>query len=512
MSEPEGHHDIPAGHAHPELVGDGAAIGKVENRGIDYIPESDRHSKPSNLFWVWVGTQMCFGIIVTGWLPIAFGLGWWSSVSALTVGIAVGSLLYAPFSLLGPRTGTNSAVSSGAHFGLVGRLIGSLQALFIALGFAALTIWTGGEAVVFGMERLFGTPADDAMKIVVYGALGAVVIGIAIYGHATVLAAQKFLVPTIGAVLLIGVIAKLGDLDAGYSGGEYLLGTFWPTWLLGATVGFALPISYSPFANDFARYVSRERFSNTAVMVGAGLGMFVGCWLALVFAAFMATMFSEPGVPFVEGLVAISSDWYVVLILAVGIFGSSGQGALALYGTGLDTSSLIPGLKRVPATLLTAAVALVLVYLGGLVLNAEETVSAFILLLTVLCAPWMLITLMGLAYCRGRYRPYDLQLFNLGKTGGAYWYWNGLNLRAVAAFVPAVIVGLLFSNTSLFIGPWAEAFSGVDMSVISAAVISVVIYGLALMFSPEKNHPSAAEVGIEDDDDAHLRESVEQTV
>jgi len=45
---------------------------------------------------VWIGAQMCFGIIVLGWLPVAFGLGWWSSVTAITLGLLVGSLLTGP--------------------------------------------------------------------------------------------------------------------------------------------------------------------------------------------------------------------------------------------------------------------------------------------------------------------------------------------------------------------------------------------------------------------------------
>ena len=487
------HTDEPVGHAHPDAASDGAAIGRVETRGIDYIPEEQRHSNPLNLLWVWIGTQMCFGILVVGWLPVAFGLGWWSALSAITVGLGIGCLLFAPFSLLGPRTGTNSAVSSGAHFGLVGRLVGSLQALFIAIGFAALTIWNGGDAIVAGLARLIGTPDNDAMRIVVYAVLSGVVVTIAIYGHAMVLAMQKFLVPTIGLVLVVGFFAKAGDFDAGYGGGDYLLGSFWPTWLLSVTVALALPISYTPFANDYARYVSRTRFSNRAVMVCSGVGMFVGCWLALVFAAYMATMFAPGTATFAGGLVGVSSNWYVVLVLLIGLFGGFAQGALALYGTGLDTSSLLPRLPRVPATLFVSAIAIVIVYVGGLVLDAVDTVSAFLLVLNVVCTPWMIITLMGLAYCRGRYRPYDLQLFNMGQTGGAYWYWHGLNLRAFAAFLPAVIVGLLFCNTTLFVGPWADSFGGIDMSFISSAVIATAIYGLLLLVSPERNHPSRDE-------------------
>ncbi len=93
-----------------------AGVGEIETHGIDYIPDDDRHSTPNNLFYVWIGAQLCFGIIVLGWLPIVFGLGWWSAVSAITVGLIVGCIPFGLFLLLGPRSGTNSAVTSGAGF------------------------------------------------------------------------------------------------------------------------------------------------------------------------------------------------------------------------------------------------------------------------------------------------------------------------------------------------------------------------------------------------------------
>jgi purine-cytosine permease-like protein len=93
---------------------------------------------------------MTFGTILIGWLPVVFGLGWWASISSITVGVAFGSVFFAWFSLIGPRTGTNSAVSSGAHFGVVGRLVGSIQALFIAIGYAALTVWVSGDMLAHG--------------------------------------------------------------------------------------------------------------------------------------------------------------------------------------------------------------------------------------------------------------------------------------------------------------------------------------------------------------------------
>ncbi|MEA2247489.1 MAG: hypothetical protein QOH46_2018, partial [Solirubrobacteraceae bacterium] len=200
------------------------ALGRVESYGINYIPEEHRHSRPANISWILFGGSITYSIIVIGWLPIAFGLGWWSSVSAIIVGSAVGSLLLAPMSLLGPRTGTNNPVSSGAHFGVVGRIVGSLLGLTGALAFAALSVWTGGDAIVAGSAKLFGTADSEVIRAIGYAVISIVVTAIAVLGHANMLAVQKLMVPTVGVLMLIGLIAYGGKFDAGYKGGEYLLG------------------------------------------------------------------------------------------------------------------------------------------------------------------------------------------------------------------------------------------------------------------------------------------------
>src|SRR5262249_477853 len=120
------------------------SFGKIESHGIDFIPEADRHSRPLNIFWILIRANLTFGLIVLGALPVAFGLSWWSSFSSIIIGDLLGALLFAPMALIGPRTGTNGPVSSGAFFGVVGRIIGSALALFIAIGFYALAVWTGG--------------------------------------------------------------------------------------------------------------------------------------------------------------------------------------------------------------------------------------------------------------------------------------------------------------------------------------------------------------------------------
>lgn len=462
----------------------GSKIGAIEERGIEYMPEEERDGRPSHLFWVFIGAQLSFTVIVFGWLPITFGLGWWSSVTSILVGLAVGTIIYAPFALFGPRTGTNSAVSSGGHFGVVGRVIGSLLAMVTAVGFFAISIWTGGDALISGMHSLLGTPNTDAMSALGYAVTALVTIGIAVYGFATVVAAQKFVIPLLGALMVVGFIALAPKFNAGYHGGEYLLGGFWATWLLAVATAASLPISYAPFANDYSRYVRRSSGGMRLVLAN-GFGMFIGCAFACLFGAYMASIFGAAETSFVGGLISISAKWYVVAAIAIGLLGSFGQGSICLYGTGLDFSSLIPRLRRVPATLLISALSFALVFLGRFVWNAVESVSAFVIILVVILTPWVIINLIGYRQRRGRYDVAALQVFNEGHRGGIYWFTGGWNLRAVLAFVPSVVVGMLFVNTTLYTGPLANIAGGVELSLITGAALATILYLLFTKLFPE---------------------------
>jgi len=147
-------------------------------------------------------------------------LGWWATVSSMVVGYAIGALLVTPMGLLGPRTGSNNSVASGAQFGVLGRLVGSVIGLLIALCYVALAIWAGGQAIVAPAARLLGTPDSALAYGLGYAAVAIIVAIIAIYGFQLLERAQKLLVPTVGALTLTGFIAFLAIGTARLPGGK----------------------------------------------------------------------------------------------------------------------------------------------------------------------------------------------------------------------------------------------------------------------------------------------------
>ncbi|HEX3984423.1 MAG TPA: cytosine permease, partial [Acidisoma sp.] len=131
-------------------------FGRVERQGIGFIPSGSRHSRPRAIGFVFFGTQMTYGSVAIGALPVAFGLGSLPAFSAILLGTLIGSLAVALMGLMGPKSGTNGTVTSSAFFGLRGRYIGSFITQVIDLGYFAMILWVSAPPLVAAGHRLFG--------------------------------------------------------------------------------------------------------------------------------------------------------------------------------------------------------------------------------------------------------------------------------------------------------------------------------------------------------------------
>ncbi len=459
----------------PEIALTDDRVGAVENAGVEYLPEDARDSGPRNLGAVFLGANLTWTNVVFGAFAILFGLSFWQTVTSMAVGTAVGTLAVLPTAIIGPRTGTNMTVSSGAFFGIRGRFIGSGIALLIALGFAAVTVWTSGDAIVAAGHRLLGTPENDVVHAIAYAAVAALMVTVALYGHATIVAMQKVVVPVVGALMILGVFAFAGGFDS-----ERVKRRVRAGWLLAdvGAVGRAVRGRADLLRADDRRLHPPNlvtAFSNRQICSALGIGMFIGVLLPSLFGAFTAMTFANPTDSYLDDLVAASPAWYVLPIVVISLLGGLSQGVLCVYASGLDLEGLAPRLKRTQTTIITAAVAIALLYLGVFVFDAVESVTAMTVALNAVITPWVAILAIG-ALRTKTYDPTDLQAFAQGRHGGRYWFTGGWNMPAVIAWTVGAVFGLLAVNTTLYVGPLADIAGGVDVSTIGSAALAGLIY------------------------------------
>lgn len=118
----------------------GAKVAAVEPGGAEAIPLAERHGRPVQLLWTWTSPNLEFATVFVGVICVLFfGLSFWQSVLAITLGTGLGALSHGVLSSWGPNTGQCQMVLSRRGFGFLGN--------FLPAGLNSLTAGIGWFAV-----------------------------------------------------------------------------------------------------------------------------------------------------------------------------------------------------------------------------------------------------------------------------------------------------------------------------------------------------------------------------
>ncbi|MFL6099333.1 MAG: purine-cytosine permease family protein [Actinomycetales bacterium] len=459
-----------------------------ESIGVQRIAEADQTSTPWTFFNILVGGNLALGVVVFGWISITLGLGTVDALTSIASGVVLGIPLVWVLVVIGSRTATNNSTASGAHFGVRGRLVGSIVGLAISLAYTAIAIWSGGDATVAVLHRIFGTPTGNAAHAVAYTALILAIGLVAIVGFHLLARVERWMV-ALGAVsLALMVVGFVTQVHWSYRGGDYLLGDRLSTWVLSTVVvGVSGPLSMVTILGDWSRYVSPVRYPARRMLPVASLGLLLSIAGPAAIGVLLSTAFADPFADFGTSLATQSPMWLAVALTPFVTVGTVGFGATSMYSCGLDLDAIVPSLSRAGATALVCGGTIALVFVGAFALDAKDSIAAMSLVLVVLATPWAAVTSVGFLRARGRYQLDDLQVFNQGGRGGAYWFTAGFNLRAVLAWLAGAGFGCLAIDSSLYTGPLAGLAGGIDVSFLGSAVLSVVVYAACLAIWPERS-------------------------
>src|SRR5262245_15646317 len=190
----------------------------IETFGVEPIPPEARTSTPWDFLRIATGSVLTTATVLLGTLPIALGLSFTAATTAIVVGVLIGALLLAPLASIGQRSHTNNAVSSGAHLGVTGRVVGSVLSLLVAITCFTLSVWVCGDAVVAAIGLVTPELANDVTAAIAYGLAALATFAICIVGYRWLLAANKFLAPAMLILMALGFVALGGRMDFSYPG------------------------------------------------------------------------------------------------------------------------------------------------------------------------------------------------------------------------------------------------------------------------------------------------------
>ncbi|MFG3026793.1 purine-cytosine permease family protein [Streptomyces sp. NPDC048254] len=441
-------------------------VGAIETRGIEPVPDSERHGHAGQMFWTWFAANISILGLPLGATLVAFrGLDIWQSVLVAVLGSFGSFALVGALSLAGKKGGAPALTLSRAVFGQRGNAGPTLITWLSRVGWETISTTTAAYALLALLDTAFGIRRNTVLTLVCLLVFIACTLLISGLGHATIMWINKWATVVFGVLNLV----VMGFLISTVDWSKVLDAPAGPASAVVAGVGFIASGTGIGWANagaDYARYLPRAipgRRLVVASAFGAGIPLVVLISLGSLLSAGDRTLAtaSDP----VAAINAMLPTWMAIPYLVAAFGGLLMSNHLSTYSAGLTMITL--GL-RVPRAY-AVAIDVVVMFAGGIyfMLIADDFYGPFSTFLTLLAVPisaW--IGVVAVDSLRGR--TYDEQALMDTSRSSAYWYTGGLRLPAVLGWALAIVAGLLFTKASTsaadvwFAGPLSDTWFGVN--------------------------------------------------
>jgi nucleobase:cation symporter-1, NCS1 family len=445
----------------------------IEIHGLDPIPTEDRHGSPVDLLWTWLGGNFNYVTLTTGALTIIFGLALWQALIAVVIGSILGAVVLGLAAVFGPRTATATIVNTRAAFGLNGNFPVALISWLSVSGWVAVNSVLAILALI-ELASVAGLGTGFAVKVAAIVIVLTGQVGIALFGHATVMASEKVFF-WVSAVLLLGLmIFAFPKLNWNQPQGQLAGSTVIGTWLLALSVIFAGPISWVNYASDYSRYLPRNT-SLKQIIFWTAAGMAISSAIGAAIGSVLATTvdMSNP----IANLPKILPGWYLVPFLIVVIWGATANNVLNLYTAGLGLLALRVAVPRWLAVCLVGIIATVLTAIAIFGYNFMNLYAEWLSLTLILLTPWAAILLTDYVLRRGDYDVNALHSWG----SGSYWYRGGISWAALGIYLVGVLAAFSVANSTLWTSPVStHLLGGADLSLFAGLIVTSILYYIVM--------------------------------
>jgi len=441
-----------------------AAIFRVEQRTIGFIPESDRKGKPSSLFAIWFSANMQVTTVVTGGLAVILGLNLFWAVVAIVIGNLVGGVFMAFHSAQGPKLGIPQMIQSRAQFGVIGAILPLILVILMYIGFFASSAVLGGMA----LASLLHLPFWAALFITNLGTFVLVV-----YGYDMIHRYERYVSYLFAVVFLFltGKLLALPAVGAAFSQHAFAFGPFFLVLSIVAT----WQITYAPYVADYSRYLKSDtRMAATFwyTYLGSVIGTVWMMTVGAIGAQVAASAFNASATDYIAGLAGSSLTWLIYIVVLLGIVAAN---VLNLYGGFMSITTTVSAFSKIGFTSNARTVIAGFIAVLGSALaiwgqgNFLNNYSSFLLLLLYFLVPWTAVNLVD--FYLVRHGSYDMDsIFRLDGIYGA------VNWTALVAYIVAIALEFPFMNTTLYVGPISKYLGNADFAWIVGLIVASVIY------------------------------------
>lgn len=393
--------------------------------GIKPVKQEERNLVGVDFLLLWSGAAISLAEILAGGILVPLGL--MAGILAILLGHIIGNTPFALGGIIGSEQGIPSMVSVRPSFGNRGSYLPAFLNVVQLIGWTAVMLIICAKSAEVISQRLFGY-SNFHLWIVLAGIITTLW---AFFGHKT----WKWLhrISITALLLLCLVMTYVVFKEYGFTELTKIPRTSDLSFAIGLDIVIAMPISWLPLVADYSRFAK----NTPSCFWGTWLGYFVvSSWMYFVgLSAALATGNADP-IPVLLNL------GLGVAALVIVLFSTFTTTFLDIYSTAVSALNIFPQLGERKGVIIGGA-------LGALValIFPIEQYENFLLFIGAMFCPLFGIVLAD--YFILRKRKYSLS--DIYKKG-EYWYYQGVNLKAVISWIIGVILYQQCIKYGLWIG------------------------------------------------------------
>lgn len=444
-----------------------------------FLPKEERTDKPSSLFFLYCAANIGILGLVYGAIIVGFHLSFFQAILATVLG-SFSFALVGLMSLSGHDTGTNTFILSRAAFGFKGNLIPAIAALVSHAGWLSINVCTGTLTVLalFVTLGFANTPIAMAIALAIFVTLVLVSV---LFSHKVLIRMQTISTYLFGFLTLVILVIIVPQTDwsmlMAMPSGDWL-GNFLPAL---AFVAAGTGIGWTSYAADYSCHQDPQN-SRSKVAWAVTLGGAVPLILMLSVGILLSTQSADLAQS-ANPIEVIKSA--LPMNLAIIYYITAIGGLTPQCFLGLKSSKLVLQAAHLiwNEALIFVFQAIIVTIIPALILfvaqDFQAALEGFLGIIGKLLAAWSSIFLVDYLMLRGKQGYSQILLTDPSA--------NEINYNGVISWIIGFAVGMLFSKTFFFTGPFATGiFAGNSLNVLLTLVVAGGLYFLLTLCHRQK--------------------------
>jgi purine-cytosine permease-like protein len=428
---------------------------KPELNDINFIGESERRGKASDLFWPWAGANVSLLALSYGAFFLGFGISFWQATIAAAIGTVGSFALVGVSSLAGKRSSAPTMTLSRAAFGVKGNLLPGLLSYFVFVGWETVLVSLATLATGTVLERATSLDRNIALVLGFLIAASLTIFG-GVLGHPVIMKLQRWIT---GVTVVATVTYIVLTLDEVNWDSVFAIKAGSTAGLIGAII-FAITgigLGWVNGAADYSRYLPRS-VSSKSVFGWTVLGASIVPIVLVIYGSALSGSSKELSDAIamdpIGALTQLLPTWFLIPFALVAILGLVGGAILDLYSSGLTLISIGVKVKRPVAAAIDGTIMLIgTIYIVWFATDFFAPFQGFLITLGVPVAVWSSIFVADVVLRKQDYVEADL----FSETGR----YGRVNPVAIALVAIGSIVGWGFvTNTFATWLSWQGYFMG----------------------------------------------------